>query len=124
MTVSPAQQELLQDVFAAIDRRDADAFVSYLTADAVFRFGSSPPVKGRDAAREAVAGFFASFAGLSHKLSNSIATDETLICEGEVTYTRHDGSTVVLPFADSFELEDGLISHYKIYMDIGPLYAE
>lgn len=124
MTVSHAQQELLQDVFAAIDRRDADGFVSYLTAGAVFRFGSAPPVEGRDAAREAVAGFFASIAGLSHKLSNSIATDETLICEGEVTYTRHDGSTVTIPFADSFELDDGLISHYKIYMDIGPLYAE
>jgi ketosteroid isomerase-like protein len=124
VTVSPAQQALLQDVFAAIDRRDADGFVTYLTADAVFRFGSAPPVKGRDAAREAVAGFFGTIKGLSHELSRSMAAENVLICEGEVTYTRHDGSTVTLPFADSFELDDGFISHYKIYMDIGPLYAE
>lgn len=123
MTVSDAQQKLLQDVFTAIDRRDADGFVSYLTADAIFRFGSAPPAKGRDAAREAVAGFFGTIASLSHELSRSLAADNVLICEGEVTYTRHDGSTVTLPFADSFELDHGLISHYRIYMDIGPLYA-
>lgn len=123
MTVSDAQQKLLQDVFTAIDQRDADGFVSYLTADAIFRFGSAPPAKGRDAARKAVAGFFGTIAGLSHELSRSLAADNVLICEGEVTYTRHDGSTVTLPFADSFELDDGLISHYRIYMDIGPLYA-
>lgn len=123
MTVSDAQQKLLQDVFTAIDQRDADGFVSYLTADAIFRFGSAPPAKGRDAAREAVAGFFGTIAGLSHELNRSLAADNVLICEGEVTYTRHDGSTVTLPFADSFELDDGLISHYRIYMDIGPLYA-
>lgn len=123
MTLSDAQQKLLRDVFGAIDRRDAESFVSYLTENAIFRFGSAPPVHGRDAAREAVAGFFETIAGLSHKLSNSLAADGTLICEGEVTYIRHDGSTVTLPFADAFELDDGLISHYKIYMDIGPLYA-
>ena len=123
MTVSDSQQKLLQKVFGAIDDRDTDSFVSYLTTDATFRFGSALPVQGRDAVRDAVAGFFATIAGLSHKLSNTLAADGALICEGEVTYTRHDGSEVTLPFADFFELDDGRISHYKIYIDIGPLYA-
>ena len=124
MTVSDAQQALLQDLFAAIDSRDADRFVGFLTGDAVFRFGSAPPVQGRDAVRQAVEGFFGTIAGLSHELRSSLAAGKTVVCEGEVTYTRHDQSTITLPFADVFELEDGLISHYKIYMDIGPLYAE
>lgn len=123
MTASRARQSLLQDLFAAIDARDAERFVSYLTADAIFRFGSTPQVAGRQAIREAVDAFFASIAGLSHSVSNSLAAGNTLICEGEVTYTRHNGSTITLPFADAFEFDNGLISHYKIYMDISPLYA-
>ena len=123
MTASDAQQSLLQRLFAAIDDRDSDHFVSYLTADAIFRFGSAPPVQGREAIRQAVDGFFATIAGLSHELNKSLDGDGTLICEGEVTYTRHDESTITLPFADVFEFENGLISQYKIYMDIGPLYA-
>ena len=45
-----------------------------------------------------------------------------VICEGETTYTRHDGTQITLPFANVFELEGELISTYKIYADIGPLY--
>ncbi len=123
MTPSEAQQGLLQELFAAIDARDADGFVGFLTEDATFRFGSAPPVQGRRAIRQAVDEFFATIAGLSHAVANWLASDATLVCEGEVTYTRHDGSTVTLPFADVFEFVEDRISHYKIYMDIGPLYA-
>jgi hypothetical protein len=41
-----------------------------------------------------------------------------------VTYQRHDGSEISLPFTDIFEYDGDLIAHYKIYMDIGPLYAD
>jgi hypothetical protein len=94
-------------LFAAIDAKDGAAFVAYLTENAVFRFGSAPPVQGRDAIQAAVDAFFTTIAG----------------CEGVVTYTRHDGSEIALPFTDVFEYEGILIAHYKIYMDVAPLYA-
>ena len=109
-------------LFAAIDTNDAASFVSYLTEDAVFRFGSAPPVQGREAIREAVAGFFSTIAGCRHTIRNSLCTRDTLVCEGEVTYRRHDSSEITLPFTDVFEYEGDLIAHYKIYMDITPLY--
>lgn len=112
------------DMFAAIDALDADKFVGYLSKDAIFRFGSAPPVQGRDAIKDAVSGFFGTIAGCSHKISNSLERGDTLVCEGEVAYTRHDGREVVLPFADVLEYSGDLISHYKIYIDSGPLYAE
>jgi hypothetical protein len=31
---------------------------------------------------------------------------------------------ITLPFTDVFEYEGGLISQYKIYIDINPLYAD
>lgn len=111
-------------LFAAIDANDAAAFVGYLTEDAVFRFGSAPPVRGRAAIRAAVDGFFGTIAGCSHTVQRSISLDSALVCEGEVTYRRRDGSEITLPFADIFEYEGDRISQYKIYMDISPLYAE
>lgn len=111
-------------LFAAIDARDGAGFVSYLTEDAVFRFGSAPPVQGRDAILAAVDGFFTTIAGCSHQITNSLRKGDTLVCEGNVTYTRHDGSEITLPFADVLEYEGALIGHYKIYLDVAPLYAD
>jgi len=111
-------------MFAAIDARDGAGFVSYLTEDAVFRFGSAPSAQGRDAIQSAVEGFFTTIAGCSHNIAKSLRQDDTVVCEGEVTYERHDGSSITLPFTDVFEFDGELIAHYKIYIDIGPLYAE
>jgi limonene-1,2-epoxide hydrolase len=111
-------------LFAAIDAQDSAAFVSYLTDGAVFRFGSAPPVRGRSAIQAAVDGFFGTIAGCSHSIARTVCHDNTLFCEGEVTYRRHDGSEITLPFTDVFEYADDLIDHYKIYIDVGPLYSE
>jgi len=110
-------------LFAAIDANDAEAFVAFLTDDAVFRFGSAPAVSGRAAIKAAVADFFGTIDGCSHNVTNVLSKGSTLVCEGEVTYRRHDGSEITLPFTDVFEYDGHLIAQYKIYMDIGPLYA-
>ena len=90
----------------------------------MFRFGSAPPVQGRSAICEAVNGFYATISGLSHELINILAAGSILVCEGEVTYTRYDDSTITLPFTNVFELDGQQIARYKIYIDIAPLYAE
>ena len=110
-------------VFAAIDRKDTTAFVGFLTDDAVFRFGSAPPVQGREAITAAIDGFFGTITGLSHTLAKVVTDGSTQFIEGEVTYTRLDGTEITLPFADVFEYSGQRIRHYKIYMDISPLYA-
>ena len=112
------------DLFAAIDANDAAAFVGFLTDDAVFRFGSAPPVSGRDAIAAAVDGFFGTIAGCSHNVMNTLSHGPTVVCEGEVTYRRHNGTEITLPFTDVFEYDGDLIAQYKIYMDIGPLHAD
>ena len=111
-------------IFTAIDAKDGATFVSFLTEDAVFRFGSAPPVQGRDAIQAAVEGFFTTIEGCAHNITRTLGEDDTLVCEGVVTYTRHDGSEIALPFTDVFEYEGSLVAHYKIYIDIGPLFAD
>lgn len=120
---APGLATQLAPLFSAIDALDAATFVQFLTPDATFRFGSAPPVQGRQAIADAVAGFFDSIAGCSHRLDRTVADGGAVICEGQVSYRRHDGSSVSLPFVDVFEMDGDLIAEYKIYLDIGPLYA-
>lgn len=123
MAVDEQKDRLLDDLFASIDELNVDRFLRFLTDDATFRFGSGEPAKGHAEIREAVGGFFTTIAGCNHALGTIIADNGTLVCEGEVTYTRHDQTSITLPFANVFEFEGDLISHYKIYADAAPLYA-
>lgn len=123
MTRDGAAGDVTGGMFAAIDAKDTEAFVAYLSDNAVFRFGSAPAVNGRAAIRDAVDGFFATIAGSSHAIAKTLCEGSTRVVEGEVTYTRQDGSRITLPFTDVLEYEGDLISQYKIYIDVGPLYA-
>lgn len=123
MTSVDSMHSRLDDLFKAVDAKDTERFLGFLTDQARFRFGSAPPAQGKEAIRAAVDGFFSTIAGCHHVLARVLAEGDVIICEGEVTYTRHDGSEISLPFANIFELEGELIAAYKIYADAGPLYT-
>lgn len=124
MQSSDAIPGRIEELFSAIDSNDAKRFVEFLTDDAVFRFGSAPAVHGRDAIEQAVSGFFSTISGCRHALHTSWTGPDSFACEGEVTYTRLDGSEVTLPFADIFDLRGEKISGYRIYVDVAPLFAQ
>ena len=111
-------------LFASIDAMDTESFLSFIHADATFRFGSSPPVAGQAGIGAAVGDFFSLIAALEHEICRFIIDGDAVVCEGEVTYTRHDGSTITLPFVNVFEVENKLITLYRIYIDTGPLFVE
>ncbi len=119
--MSAAGNDLLQSVLAAVDARDVDRFAGFLTEDATFRFASADAVTGRDEIREAVGAFFDSVAALRHRVEESWVSGEDLICRGEVTYTRLDGSELAVPFANVLKLLDGRIAEYRIYVDASAL---
>lgn len=116
-------KERMNDLFAAIDRRDADGFVAFLTENASFRFGNAPAVIGRDNIRACVSKFFSQIKGLRHCVLEVLECPGKVICEGEVTYTRLDDKQVTLPFADIFRMQGALIADYRIYIDVSPLFA-
>lgn len=110
-------------VFAAVDAMDTEAFLGFLDEDAQFRFGSAPAVTGKEAIRETVNGFFTSIRGLSHEILQTWSQGETVICQGQVTYTRTDESCVTLPFVNIWRMRNSRIREYLIYIDIGPLFS-
>ncbi|OGX19759.1 MAG: hypothetical protein A3K83_07565 [Omnitrophica WOR_2 bacterium RBG_13_44_8b] len=113
---------MLEELFTVIDRKDANAFVLFLTEDARFCFASAPAVSGRDNIRLAVSQFFSSVKGMNHRISKVWKIEEVIICEGEVTYRRWDGGVKTFPFANIFRRRGDLIADYRIYVDASALF--
>lgn len=109
------------DLLASIDGMDADKFVSFMTDDAKFRYGSNPPVAGKAAIREYVAQFFGMFKGMRHELVDSWSHPDAVFVQGDVTYVKHDGSELTLPFLNCFKMFGDKVQEYLIYIDPTPL---
>jgi len=110
-------------VLASVDAMDTPRFLSFLTEDAAFRFANAPAAAGREAVGAMVSGFFASIKACRHEIRNAWAPPGHAVCQGLVTYTRHDGGLLTLPFVNVFVMRQGRIADYQIYIDATPLYA-
>jgi len=113
----------VRGLLASIDAKSTEGFLAHLTSDALFRYGSGQVVSGHAAIGKVVESVFASFRELSHLLLRVWHGQNSLVCQGEVRYTLHDGRVVTLPFCNVFELRGSLICRYQIYIDPTPLAA-
>ena len=114
---------MLTALFEAIDNKDPVTFTSFLSPDCCFRFGNLPQVRGATDIQGFVASFFNSIAALSHRIEEHWEIPGGLVCHGQVTYTRVDGSTLSVPFANIFKLDVVGICDYAIFADTSALYA-
>jgi hypothetical protein len=120
---SPVNPYWWERLFRTIDGSDAAGFVDFLTPDAQFRFGNAPTIQGTAEIGAAVTGFFGTIRSSQHRLVQSWGAGESAGCEGEVTYTRLDGSVVTVPFANVFQFSGDKVSSYHIYIDISTLFS-
>ena len=113
----------LKALFAYIDAKDVDGFLSYFAHDATFRFGNADTHVGVSDIGGAVEGFLTSIAESAHDVRTVWEAPGSIACHGDVTYTRLDESSITLPFANVLYLDDdGKISEYLIHIDITPLH--
>jgi SnoaL-like domain len=111
-------------LFGASDAFELDRYVGFLAPDVRFQFGNAAPILGRDNVREAVGSFFGTIAGIKHDILVEWFPEENVSVQKlSVTYTRHDGNTVVLPAVNVLRIEDDLVTDYQIYVDLTPVYA-
>ncbi|MEJ2705538.1 MAG: nuclear transport factor 2 family protein [Sedimentisphaerales bacterium] len=115
-------KDRLQPLFDSVDRHDVEAFLAFLSEDATFRFGNAEPVKGKSAIRDVLQGFFSSIKGLHHDVRDAWDAGDALICHGIASYTRHDSSTLAIPFAVILKMKGDLIGEYLIFLDASQLY--
>ena len=110
-----------REILSAVDAKDSDGFVSYLTDDATFKWGARDPVEGKPAVKEYVDAFLGMFRGTRHELFETLESGDTRVCRGEVTYLMHDGREIPTPFCNVFNMEGDRIRDYLIYIDPSPL---
>jgi len=103
--------------------RTADEFASYFTEDAYFRFANAPAVMGRNAIHESSIAFRQKLKSVTHDIKSIWEMGDVVVCEMEVTYTRHDGKIVTLPCTDIIRMNGELFSDLRVYMDISPVFV-
>ncbi len=113
----------VKELFRSIDAKDTRRLLTFLSDDASFRFGNAPPTRGIVAISELLDGFFASIQALRHEIINTWAVADHVLCQGKVTYTRHDGSTLSVPFFNVFVMRGERVTEYLIYVDASQLYV-
>lgn len=111
-------------LFQSIDNKDTKSFITFIADDIFFRFGNAEPIHGKNNVENVIKGFFESIKALQHDISETWSQGDTVICHGFVTYTRHDSSTLTVPFANIFKMDGAVISEYLIYVDISELYSD
>lgn len=111
----------IEAVLKAIDTKDIEGFISFLTEDCKFKFCNLEPVIGKDNIRNFVAGFAETVKAFRHDVKESWEISETIACHGIVSYTRKDDSILSVPFATIFKLDRHRIAEYLIFADTSEL---
>jgi hypothetical protein len=98
--------------------RIRELFGEYLAEGCTFRFGDGAPTGFMDEARRMAQWV----KGLRHELVTVLEGDDGLLaCELNITYTRHDDSTVTLPGSLFAKVVDGRFVEQRAYIDLAPL---
>jgi hypothetical protein len=117
-------KSFVNEVYQSIDHAEAKKFASYIAPAGSFRFANHPLVSGTEAIEAYVAGFFQSLKGIHHSNLESWSTGDVIFVNGTVKYTRHNGTTLELPFSCTWKMKGSLIDQYLIYIDSSELYQE
>jgi len=108
----------LERYYALLDSGHVrEAVAEFLAPDCTFRVANERPLEFRDAGR-ALAPLVK---GLRHRLLSVLEAEGTIAAELEITYIRHDGSSVTLPGALFATVRDGRFIEQRAYVDQGPL---
>lgn len=119
-TTTP-HRELIAGLYAAVDRLDAHGVGRFVTDDVRFRLGNYDELQGRQAVIDANAAFFGTISAMRHTISGIWSDGDTVICSGEVQYTRQDASALSVPFATVLTLRETLVNDYRVFVDVSPL---
>ena len=110
-------------LFEDIDSMQPERFAAHLADGVRMRFGNADPVTGRDAVEAVWAGFCTSVSGVRHDVVEQWDEGFATIVEADVTYTRHDGSTVTVPVVTIYRSSGERIDDYRVFIDLAPVFA-
>ncbi|MBY3592355.1 nuclear transport factor 2 family protein [Rhizobium bangladeshense] len=120
--VLASKEAFIREMFDAVDRQDAAAFVAFLTDNVSFRFGNMPILVGREAVKEGSDAFYNCIRSLKHEYLQFFDNGDSWIVEQTVHYVDRWGRDHSLPCVNVLRFTDGKVSDYRIYMNNSPLF--
>lgn len=119
MHARPETVAWLTRYYELLDRsRVGDAIREFIADGCTVRFGNREPTSFLDEARR----MSKYVKRVRHRLLRVFEGDDgSLACELEITYIRHDGSSITLPGALFARVENGRFIEQRAYIDHGPL---
>jgi ketosteroid isomerase-like protein len=121
-TAPLSARALIDRVFAADHARDLDGFLELLTDDVRLQIGGLVDVRGKSAARRAIAALFAAMHGITHRLVRGPFEDgDGVTYVAEVTFDRKLFGRLTLPYANVLTRRGDRFSGYAIQIDTSRL---
>jgi limonene-1,2-epoxide hydrolase len=108
---------IVTEFVEAWSRLDADELAGYFTDDGCYHNMPIGPVSGREAVRDLIANFSASWTATTWDLINIAAAGDVVFTE-RLDRTKAGERGVDLPCAGVFEMEDGRIKVWRDYFDL------
>lgn len=122
-TATPGtKSEIVRQMFQAGESMNVENFVKFYTDDAHYQFSNFPVAYGPQGIKESSVAFLEMVAKVYHHITNMWEVGDTVICEMEVTYIRHDGKVFTLPCCDTIVFKGDKVQELRIYMDISPVF--
>jgi limonene-1,2-epoxide hydrolase len=113
--------KFIRDFLTAWERRDTDFIVDCFADDGVYHSTPLEPIVGKDAIRA----FVASFEGVPPgrlEIRHQVAS-ESVVMNERTDRISMNGKPVTLPIMGTFEIENGRITAWREYFDLGPVRA-
>jgi hypothetical protein len=118
-------EQFFRNLFGQVDAGGAIGAAENFTEGATFQFANYPPVKGRTEIAKFVMRLFTMACAVKHELGNYWRVDnrQVAVTNGEVTFTRHDFTQLVVPFAtvSHFTADGKWLTHHQVYVDVSEL---
>lgn len=123
-------ESFVKEYFLAVDSMKAGRVGSYFTENASQRFGNKPASVGLPAIKKANLDFFEQMNEIQHQIVG-LATGKyfldgikgtIIMVELEVTYTKKDGSTLMIPSSTIIRMNRDKIQDMRIYSDVAELF--
>jgi hypothetical protein len=106
-----------------VDAMNMEGFLAGLTPDVEVIFGNHPPLKGQEAVRAGIGGFWSTINGLTHHFEHILEQGAITVMESKVEYLRKDATSVQIPCVTVLERAGDKIRSLRVYSDMGPIYA-
>ena len=120
--ISATKSEIVRQMFLAGESMNVNNFVKFYTDDCLYQFSNFPVAYGHQGIKDSSVGFGNTVAKVYHHIKNMWEIGNTVICEMDVTYIRHDSKVFTLSCCDTIIFNGDKVQELRIYMNIDPVF--